>query len=142
LRAEAFESNLAHYSEVFAKAIVRLCHPRRSGDRPERCGNLSAFFFWTSWAAATNRPERHITYTHNWPHEPLVGNRPTGEAVVWTGVSIIMLLAGISRWSGGTPRRRKRRRGPRLLPETIRWATWEATPSQRATVKYFWVVAR
>jgi molecular chaperone HtpG len=57
---------------------------------------LAAFFFWTSWTAATNRPDDHISYTHNWPYEPLVGNRPTGEAVVWTGVSIIMLLAGIS----------------------------------------------
>ena len=32
---------------------------------------------------------------NNWPHEPLIGNRPTGETVMWTGVSIIMLLAGI-----------------------------------------------
>ena len=63
---------------------------------PDRLRQLSAFFFWTSWAASTNRPDDHISYTNNWPHEPLVGNRPTGEAVVWTGVSIIMLLAGIS----------------------------------------------
>ena len=56
---------------------------------------MSAFFFWTSWAASTNRPNDTITYTSNWPHEPLVGNRPTGDAIVWTGVSIIVLLAGI-----------------------------------------------
>ena len=57
---------------------------------------IGAFFFWTSWAASTDRPGRRtITYTNNWPHEPLVGNPPTGDAVVWTGVSVIMLLAGI-----------------------------------------------
>jgi nitric oxide reductase subunit B len=63
---------------------------------PDRLRKLAAFFFWTSWAASTNRTNQEITYTHNWPYEPLVGNRPTGETVVWTGVSIIMLLAGIS----------------------------------------------
>ena len=61
-----------------------------------RLRQLSAFFFWTSWAASTNRPNDHISYTNNWPYEPLVANRATGDAVVWTGVSIIMLLAGIS----------------------------------------------
>ena len=75
----------------------RLRDSCRSRDRSRiACVSLSAFFFWTSWAASTNRPDDHISYTNNWPYEPLVGNRPTGEAVVWTGVSIIMLLAGIS----------------------------------------------
>ena len=36
-----------------------------------------------------------ITYTNNWPHEPLVGNRPTGANVVWSIVSVVLLLAGI-----------------------------------------------
>ena len=40
------------------------------------------------------------------------------------------MLAPRSRRSG-TDRRRK----------PIRWAVWEATPSQKATVKYFWVVS-
>jgi len=57
---------------------------------------MSSFFFWTAWSAAANRPGDEASYTNNWPHEPLVGNRPTGDNVVWTGVSIIMLLAGIS----------------------------------------------
>ena len=40
-------------------------------------------------------PASTVTYTSNWPHEPLVGNLPTGDAIVWTGVSILVLLAGI-----------------------------------------------
>ena len=40
--------------------------------------DMAAFFFWTSWSAATSRPGQAISYTNNWPHEPLVGNRPTG----------------------------------------------------------------
>ena len=31
----------------------------------------------------------------NWPHEPLVANTPTGDAVVWSVISFILLLAGI-----------------------------------------------
>jgi nitric oxide reductase large subunit len=34
-------------------------------------------------------------FTGNWPHEPLIGNVPTGEAVMWTGVSILLLRGGI-----------------------------------------------
>jgi nitric oxide reductase subunit B len=107
---------------------------------PERIRKLSAFFFWTSWAASTNRANEEITYTHNWPYEPLVGNRPTGESVVWTGVSIIMLLAGISAmvwWHAA----RKSEEEVTALPETDPLGQWVATPSQRATIKYFWVVA-
>jgi nitric oxide reductase subunit B len=60
--------------------------------------------------------------------------------VMWTGVSILMLLAGIGAlvwWyaseSAGEP--------SLTLPETDPLGRWQATPSQRATVKYFWVVS-
>ena len=36
-----------------------------------------------------------MTYTQNWPHEPLVGNTPTGSAVVWSVISFVLLLAGV-----------------------------------------------
>jgi nitric oxide reductase subunit B len=96
IRAEAFEANVQHYSDVFSNGRTEYAIPSGAVTDSQRLRQLSAFFFWTSWAASTNRPDDKITYTHNWPHEPLVGNRPTGEAVVWTGVSIILLLAGIS----------------------------------------------
>src|SRR5690606_1013100 len=44
---------------------------------------LNAFFFWTAWAASTERPGDSITYTSHWPHEPLVGNTPTGAISTW-----------------------------------------------------------
>ena len=53
--------------------------PKGTIRSPDRLRQFAAFIFWTSWAASTNRPNEHLTYTHNWPHEPLVGNRPTGE---------------------------------------------------------------
>jgi nitric oxide reductase subunit B len=107
----------------------------------ERLRKLSAFFFWSSWAAAADRPGDIASYTNNWPHEPLVGNRPTGDNVVWTGVSIIMLLAGISAMAWWYASRREEDETDGLSLDSDPLARWESTPSQKATIKYFWVVA-
>lgn len=59
---------------------------------------------------------------------------------MWTGVSIIMLLAGICAmvwWY--TSQRREEEHGK--LPEVDPLGSWQATASQIATLKYFWVVA-
>src|SRR5262245_39559512 len=95
VRAEAFEENQKYYASLFTNGNVGFAIPQGAQTDPAKLRSLSAFFFWTSWAASTNRPGLEISYTSNWPHEPLVGNHPSGETVVWTGVSIIMLLAGI-----------------------------------------------
>lgn len=140
IRAEAFKANYKHFSDVFSKGRAEYAIPAEAVSDPDRLKKLSAFFFWTAWAACTNRPNDQITYTHNWPYEPLVGNRPTGETVVWTGVSIIMLLAGISAMIWWYAARRTEEEEP-VLPESDPLGKWVATPSQKATIKYFWVVA-
>jgi nitric oxide reductase subunit B len=140
VRARAFEANLQHYTEVFSNGNARYAIPKGAQSDPDKLRQLAAFFFWTSWAASTNRPGADISYTSNWPHEPLVSNRPTGEAVVWTGVSVIMLLAGIGAmiwWYASQSYRRPTEQAPEADPII----GWQATPSQRATIKYFWVVA-
>ncbi len=140
LRADAFRANLDHYSEVFSKGQADYAIPAGAVTDANRLRQLAAFFFWTSWAAVTNRPGDDISYTNNWPYEPLVANRPTGEAVVWTGVSIIMLLAGISAMAWWYASRRSEEEAP-LTPDTDPLQRWAATPSQQATIKYFWVVS-
>lgn len=140
VRAKAFEANLKHYTDVFSNGNVSYAIPKGAQSDSEKLRQLAAFFFWTSWAASTNRPGTNFSYTSNWPHEPLVGNRPTGEAVVWTGVSVIMLLAGIAAlvwWYASQPHVPDKE----PLPESDPILGWQATPSQQATVKYFWVVA-
>ena len=139
-RAAAFESNLRHYDEVFREGQVSYAIPKGALTDTERVRKLASFFFWTAWAGTTNRPGETLSYTNNWPHEPLVGNRPTGETVTWTGVSVIMLLAGIGGmvwWyasqSGGE--------GVKHYPQEDPLRSWDATPSQRATQWFFWVVA-
>ncbi len=140
VRAEAFAANVAHYADVFGQGREDYAIPAGALVDPDRQRAMAAFFFWTSWAASTNRPGSDVTFTSNWPHEPLVGNRPTGDTVVWTGVSIIVLLAGIgvmasyyaSLHGHGLPSE---------APATDPLLGSVATPSQRAVVKYFWVVS-
>jgi nitric oxide reductase subunit B len=95
VRARAFEKCLTHFADVFMNGHAAYAIPSGSVSTPERMRQFAGFMFWTAWSAAAERPGDTISYTNNWPYEPLVGNRPTGESVLWTGVSIIMLLAGI-----------------------------------------------
>ena len=141
LRAEAFEANVEHYAVVFMDGNADYAIPSGAVSSEERVRDLTAFFFWTSWASAATRPGDDASYTNNWPHEPLVGNRPTGDNVVWTGVSIIMLLAGISGMAWWYASRKEEDETEGLPLDSDPLARWEATPSQRATIKYFWVVA-
>ena len=140
VRAEAFEANVAHYSDVFSNGREEYAIPSGAITDAANLRKLGAFFFWTSWAASTNRPGDDITYTSNWPHEPLVGNRPTGGAVVWTGVSIILLLAGIGLMASYHASIREHAALP-AAPVNDPLLNAIATPSQRAVVKYFWIVS-
>jgi nitric oxide reductase subunit B len=139
VRAEAIEANTAYYTRLFADGMTAYAIPKGTIPDPHRARKFSSFIWWTAWAASTNRPNDNVSYTHNWPHEPLVANRPTGESVMWTGVSIIMLLAGVCAmvwWYAS------QRQEPALeAPKTDPLAGWKSTPSQIATLKYFWVVA-
>ncbi|GEJ56825.1 nitric-oxide reductase large subunit [Anaeromyxobacter diazotrophicus] len=140
-RAEAFSANAAHYARVFRDGQDAYAIPRGALSDPGKLRDLAAFFWWTSWAAGTQRPGEEVTYTQNWPHEPLIGNRPTGEALVWSVVSFVLLLAGIGAlvwYQGG---REEHGQLASALPERDPLFGLEPTPSQRATVKYFWVVA-
>jgi nitric oxide reductase subunit B len=95
VRARAFESNLRHYAQVFGAGQPEYAIPKGVLTEPTRQHALAAFFFWTAWSATALRPGEDASYTSNWPHEPLLGNGPTGDALVWTGVSVLVLLAGI-----------------------------------------------
>jgi nitric oxide reductase subunit B len=138
-RARAIEANVAYYTRLFADGQDQYALPSGTVREPERAHKLAAFFFWSAWAAATERPEDSVTYTSNWPHEPLIGNRPTPDAIVWTGVSILVLLAGIGGLGLWHAARRKDD-DPETLPRRDPMLGSSPTPSQRATVKYFWVV--
>lgn len=105
---------------------------------------LSAFIFWTSWSTVTNRPNDTISYTSNWPYDPLVGNTPPASLLIWTLLSVMLLIGAIGSlvwfyaqqydiWREDL----KPESGvanDNLLAQAIQ------TPSMRATAKYFWTV--
>ena len=132
-RAAAFEAAVAHYGDVFSNGRTEYAIPAGAVTGDERLRHLTAFFFWSSWAASTDRPGDTVTYTSNWPHEPLVGNRPTGEAIVWTGVSIIMLLGGIGVMAFWHATQQEEE--PAAAPADDPLLGSRTTPSQRAPVK-------
>ena len=140
IRAKAIENNIKYFSDVFSNGRNEYAIRENSVTDPEKLRKLCAFFFWTSWAASTDRPNDEITYTSNWPHEELVDIHPSGEAVVWTGVSIIMLLAGIGGmiWYYGSQEKEKPY-GDVPLNDPLLGSV--LTPSQKAVIKYFWVVS-
>ena len=100
-RIEAFEHVKAHYTSLFMNdpALDKLrsdyAIPKNAIKDEGRMEKMAQFFFWASWACVTERPGETITYTHNWPNDAQIGNVPTGDLVIWTGFSIIMLLIGI-----------------------------------------------
>jgi nitric oxide reductase subunit B len=118
--------------------------PRDAVLTGEEAHALGAFFFWTAWATAAERPGQKISYTSNWPHEPLVGNTPTGAIFLWTFLSIFALLAGIGGlvWYYAREfdiwRRDLEPIEGFAASDVLEGAT--VTPSMRATAKYFFVV--
>jgi nitric oxide reductase subunit B len=150
-RAEAIANVGAHYADLFRaltpEALAlreQYAFPINATLTPEESTALNAFFFWTAWAASTERPGQSITYTSNWPHEPLVGNTPTGAVFMWTFISIFVLLAGIGAlvWYYAREFDIWRRDGE---PESgfarnDFMAAITVTPSMRATSAFFVVV--
>src|SRR5438128_1923409 len=107
---------------------------------PVKLRQLNSFFFWTAWASVTNRPGNTISYTSNFPSEPLVGNVPTSSAIVWTGVSVIMLIAGLGWMVWFYASRGEGEVVSSEVPPTDPLLGAKLSPSQKATVKYFIVV--
>jgi nitric oxide reductase subunit B len=144
LRAGAIANNSAHYGGLFTNdpelAHLRDAYsvPENSLKDPERVRLLNAFFFWASWACITERPGQEITYTNNWPADELIGNTPTGAMILWTGFSVIILLAGIGLmvWYYASKKEEEELKPPTSHP----LISSGQTPSQKATLKYFWVV--
>ncbi|AVR47165.1 nitric oxide reductase large subunit [Christiangramia fulva] len=145
IRAEAIKYLNSYYKGLFMND-PKLDELRNNYAIPEnsikdetRMRQMTGFFFWTSWAAVTERPGAEVTYTHNWPADDLVGNKATGDLLLWTGFSVILLLFGIGIMIFYHARM-KEEEGPDkpvqdpLMRQTI-------TPSMKAVKKYIWVVS-
>ncbi|AJE04687.1 nitric-oxide reductase large subunit [Geobacter pickeringii] len=141
-------SEAASYRQQIRKWRDYFSRPTNDGGLPgayisdqRELEQLTSFFAWTAWASVANRPGKPYSYTNNFPYDPEVGNRPTSDAFLWSALSLIMLLGGTAAvlfsfgkfdflgWQG---------KGEHIHPQMLPGAT---TESQRATIKYFVVVA-
>ncbi|MCD6640240.1 MAG: cbb3-type cytochrome c oxidase subunit I [Nocardioides sp.] len=140
----AFEDLKQHYADYFGPDARKYGLLEDTISDPEQIHQVTAFFSWTAWAAAAERPGHSYSYTNNWPAEPAVDNGPTPDLIVWSGLSLVVLLGGTGilfaiygKWS-----------------REIGWHAEEApalsfkqpgevplTPGQRATAWFFFVVA-
>jgi nitric oxide reductase subunit B len=144
-RALAIQQVAKHYTDLFgdSEALQQQREQYAMSDnalpRAEDRKALSGFFFWSSWSASTDRPgEKDLSYTSNWPHEPLVGNELPGSAAIWSIVSIVLLIAAIA---GMVLYHNAHAEEPDpAVPQRDPLVNAVATPSMKATAKYFFIV--
>jgi nitric oxide reductase subunit B len=114
--------------------------PRMISD-PTEVRQFAAFVAWAAWASVADRPGYPYSYTNNFPYDPLVGNTPIAGTLLWSALSLVVLLGGIAAvlllfgkfdYLGWISR-----------GHTVRANIQPGTPSpgQRALVKFFVVVA-
>ncbi|MDF1562354.1 MAG: nitric-oxide reductase large subunit [Deltaproteobacteria bacterium] len=161
-RAEAFEALSRYYGAIFGDAEtfpadvawladggmspveLRNAYAIPSASVPDagRRALMTRFFFWTAWSTVTERTPGSVSYTNDWPPEPLVDNRPGSSIVLWSVVSFFFLLAGVGVLVFVYARNRSREEEEEKpeTPSSDPFRDLEQTPSMRATLKYFWVV--
>jgi nitric oxide reductase subunit B len=145
-RMQAIAQTSDYYNALFGGAAelqqTRANYAMKEVTLPsaERRARLNEFFFWTAWAASTERLDGNATYTNNWPHEPLIDNKPTTENIVWSLVSIVLLVAGIGAlvWAWAFLRRQDDEEP--IVPKTDPILSFNLTPSQKSLGKYLFLI--
>lgn len=137
----AYRQQIVHWTGYFRD-------PSRNGGLkrdlitdPAELRQFAAFVTWAAWASVANRPGEAYSYTNNFPYDPSVGNLPTSDALLWSALSLMVLLAGIASVLVAFGRfdylgwiTRGHHVHPHLLPG-------QSSPGQKALVKFFVVVA-
>lgn len=145
-RAAAIATVSRYYDDLFSGVPARALDRERMALKEvtvsdsTRRRQLAAFFFWASWACATERPGSQITYTNNWPHEPLIANRPTSANLLWSVLSVVLLLGGV----GSLVWYQAFRKSEESLPEPPSQDPFDRvqlTPSMKAVGKYLVIVS-
>lgn len=105
-QVEGFQQMKAYYEDYFGEDSTTYGLPPKLITDEQKIHDLTSFFAWTAWASAAERPGHDYSYTNNWPSEPNVENRPTADLMIWSVLSLVVLLGGIGvmfaiygRWS-------------------------------------------
>ena len=142
-QTEAFQKLKTYYGDFFSAPSTKFgLRPNVITDQ-DQIRQLTAFFSWSAWTAATLRPGKNYSYTNNWPPESLVDNHATADAVVWSVLSLITLLCGIGlllaafgRWNFLGWHGREQQQIEFRPPNEVM-----LTPAQQACAGFFFVMA-
>lgn len=145
-RAQAFAQTASYYERLYGSdptlRPTRDNYAMKEGTLPDPAqrAKLTNFFFWTAWAASTERPGTVATYTNNWPPEPLIGNYPTPENILWSLACVVILIAGVGALIWGWAFLRRHDDTPLVAAANDPLQVAGLTPSQKALGKYLFVV--
>lgn len=151
-RRNAIDSVKAHYASVFQEAKTpaaetlkdQYAFAKSLALSDDNLHAFTGFVFWTSWSAVTLRPDGDVSYTSNWPYDPLVGNTPSAPLFIWTFISVMLLLGSIGLlvwfYAGQYDAWRDDMEPEEGIADSNLLAGATITPSMRATEKYFWTV--
>ncbi len=96
LQVEVFRYLKEYYTGLFQNGNERMgLQPGIVRDEAEGM-QVASFFSWLAWAASTDRPGQNFTYTSNWPSDELIGNKPLPGSLIWSIVSVILLILAIA----------------------------------------------
>ena len=95
-QSATYHQQISYWSDYFR-------HPSRNGGLkadlitdPTELRQFTAFVTWAAWASVAVRPGEDYSYTNNFPYDPSVGNQPTPGTLLWSALSLIVLLTGIA----------------------------------------------
>ncbi|TAN09081.1 MAG: nitric-oxide reductase large subunit [Rhodanobacteraceae bacterium] len=137
----AWRQQITHWTDYFKNPVDNGGLKPDLITDPAELQEFTAFVTWAAWASVANRPGYGYSYTNNFPYDPLVGNTPIAGALLWSALSLLVLLGGIAAvlmlfgkfdylgWIS---------RGHTIRPQIV---PGEAGPGQRALVKFFVLVA-
>jgi len=141
-QTNAYQELVPYYTKFFAEPTTRFGLRPGAITDPEQTRQLTSFFAWSAWVAAALRPGHNYSYTNNWPPEPLVNNTVTADNVVWSVLSLIVLLGGIGalftafgRWNVLGWHGREQNTLTFRTPDEVL-----LTPAQRVTAWFFFVM--
>jgi nitric oxide reductase subunit B len=119
-----------NFAEGYSKA--------RSLD-PQLARQTADFLIYASLTTVAHRPGTTVSWTQNWPYEPIVGNSPSAATFIWTWASFCFIFFG---FGAVLAIYKIFLSDPDVAPMDPVLVGFRAlTPSQRSTGKYFLFVA-
>lgn len=135
-QTQGLQTVFADYQTLLSQGSAVHSIPRGWFTDGGQIRDVTSFFTWTAWAASANRPNAPFSYTANFPHDDLIGNQAPAQFLIWSIVSVIVLIAAIAFFLFIYITQED---AEDVQPVTTRPAIRIATPSQKVTTLFFGV---